>query len=371
MKRSSKKKKRNRSPKPQSKKSRAGLDRKAAQVSDQAKSGVEDSVKLFRRAHAVDEKADDVHHAIEGLHETIHEMHAPAAGRPGEPVIVTEEPASNGSPFTIVGVGASAGGFEAFSDFLTHFPKGTGMAMVLVQHLDPKYKSQLSELLGRSTRIPVLEARHDMEVQPEHIYVIPENTSITISGGRLKLAKRKDRETTHMPIDVFLRSLATEQRERAIGVVLSGTGSDGTIGLEAIKGEGGITFAQDEKSAKQYGMPGNAMNSGAVDFVMSPAEIARELARIARHPYLEKPKRQAKAAEDNASEKALENPQAMGRSSACCVPALAWISRFTSNPRSSAASSAAWCCTSSIRCPHTSKWRRPSRPNSTPCSTTC
>src|SRR5260370_23928704 len=165
--------------------------------------------------------------------------------------IVTEEKRRvRGNLFPIVGIGASAGGFEAFTQFLNALAPDTGMAFVLVQHLDPKHKSRLTELLGYSSKMPVLEAKDDMEVEPNHIYVIPENANMTVAEGRLRLSPRKKTEMPPMPIDVFFRSLGHDQQNRAIGVVLSGTGSDGTLGVEAIKGEGGIVFAQSERSAK-------------------------------------------------------------------------------------------------------------------------
>jgi len=184
-----------------------------------------------------------------------------------------------------VGVGASAGGFEAFTQLLARLPKNTGMAFVLVQHLDPKHESKLSELLARSSPLPLSEARDGMKVEPDHIYVMPQNVNLGITGRQLRLLPRKA-SVPHMPVDFFFRSLAENQQDRAIGIVLSGTGSDGTLGLQAIKGEGGITFAQDEKSAKYFGMPGSAMAAGCVDLALPPESMAHELGRIARHPYV-------------------------------------------------------------------------------------
>jgi two-component system, chemotaxis family, CheB/CheR fusion protein len=193
--------------------------------------------------------------------------------------------ARNG-PFPVVGIGASAGGLEAFTDLLKHLPPDTGMAFVLVQHLAPKHGSVLTELLSKASRIPVEEVRDGMTVKPDHVYVIPPNTNMAILRGVLHLMPRAETPGQHMPIDVFLRSLAEERKNRAIGVILSGTASDGTQGTKAIKAEGGITFAQDEKSAKYYDMPRNAIATGCVDFILSPKNIAKELARIGKHPYL-------------------------------------------------------------------------------------
>src|SRR5688572_10588239 len=157
------------------------------------------------------------------------------------------------------------------------------MAFVLIQHLDPKHDSQLPEVLSRTTTMPVVTITDGQRLEPDHVYVIPPNADIVIAGGVFALTPRTAGDR-HTPIDRFFRSLAQEQEGRAIGVVLSGTGSDGTLGLRAIKAEGGITFVQDEKSAKHSGMPQSA--AGVADFVLPPAAIARELARIGSHPYV-------------------------------------------------------------------------------------
>lgn len=188
-------------------------------------------------------------------------------------------------PF-IVGIGASAGGLEALTRLFSHLPPSTGLAFVLVQHLDPKHESFLPDLLARTTHMPVKQADDDVLVQPDRVYVMPPNTSVTIADGIVKVIPRNDAPGPRMPIDRLLRSLAESHTHRAIGVILSGTGSDGTIGLEAIKAEGGITFAQDQDSAKYDGMPGSAIARGCVDFILPPEGIALELVRIAQHPYV-------------------------------------------------------------------------------------
>ncbi|HYM09286.1 MAG TPA: chemotaxis protein CheB, partial [Bryobacterales bacterium] len=189
----------------------------------------------------------------------------------------------------VVGVGASAGGLEAFSQLLRHLPTDTGMAFVLVQHLDPKHESLLSELLSRTTRMPVTQVTDGIKVEPNRVYVIPPNAHMGIVKGVLRLKARSDLGH-YMPIDYFLLSLADDQGSRAIGVILSGTASDGTLGMKAIKAGGGITFAQDRESAKYDGMPRSAVAAGCVDFVLPPQGIARELASVASHPYLLHPR---------------------------------------------------------------------------------
>lgn len=201
---------------------------------------------------------------------------------------VKKEKAEKGKPrpsFPIAGVGASAGGLEAFTELLSHLPSDTGLGFVLVQHLDPLHESVLTQLLSKATSMPVREVTNNLRVEPNHVYVIPPNTDLGIEQGILKLRPRPQRRMPTRSIDSFFESLAQDQRELAIGVILSGTASDGTLGLEAIKAEGGITFAQDA-SARYDSMPRSAIAAGCVDFVLRPEDIAKELARIAKHPYV-------------------------------------------------------------------------------------
>ncbi|HXZ79609.1 MAG TPA: chemotaxis protein CheB [Terriglobales bacterium] len=199
---------------------------------------------------------------------------------------VAPDSATKPRQFPIVGIGASAGGLEAFSELLRHLPEKTGMAFVLVQHLDPTHGSVLQEILARTTKIPVTEVADGVAVEPDHIYVIPANTDMATTNGVLHLAVRRLTRGQHMPIDHFFHSLADDRGDQAIGVILSGTASDGTEGCTAIKAAGGITFAQDEKSAKYDSMPKSAIHAGCIDFVLPPKGIAQELARIGRHPYV-------------------------------------------------------------------------------------
>ena len=185
----------------------------------------------------------------------------------------------------VVGIGASAGGLEAFRQLLSHLPEKTGLAFVLIQHLDPAHQSQLTSLLSRVTHLPISEVTDGMAVEPDHVYVIPPNVLMAIKEGMLRLTRRAEAAVPPLPVDFFFRSLAIECQSHAIGVVLSGTGSDGSLGLTEIKAAGGITFAQDEDSAGYPMMPQSAVASGCVDFVLPPDRIARELAQIGQHPY--------------------------------------------------------------------------------------
>ncbi len=188
--------------------------------------------------------------------------------------------------FPIVGLGASAGGLEAVIQFLKRLPSDTGVAVVVIQHLNPKHESFTSEILGRATAMPVLEAQDGMRLQPDRVYVIPPKFYLSLSGGTLKLSPRTAILGLYLPINFFFSSMAEQLSDHAIGVVLSGTASDGTQGLTAIKAEGGISFAQEPQSAKYPGMPQSAILAGAVDFVLTPEGIADEISRIAHSSYL-------------------------------------------------------------------------------------
>jgi len=197
---------------------------------------------------------------------------------------VGSAPPESSSLRKIVGIGASAGGLEAFTDLLRSLPREGGIAYILVQHLDPTHPSLLSELLGRTTALPVQEIVHGLSVEPEHIYVIPPNCDLTLERGVLKLTPRRKNGGPARTIDRFLESLAADQKERAIGVILSGAGSDGAKGIAAIKAAGGVTFAQDQASSKYDSMPRSAIATGAIDFVLPPDKIAAEIGRLLATP---------------------------------------------------------------------------------------
>jgi two-component system, chemotaxis family, CheB/CheR fusion protein len=192
---------------------------------------------------------------------------------------------SESSRFPIVGVGASAGGLEAFTQLFKNLPADSGMAFVLIQHMAPTHESLLTELLCKTTPMSVKEVKNGMTVEPDNVYVIPPGNEMIISHGVLHLVPREKTRGQYMPVDSFLSSLAEDWGNGAIAIIMSGTGSDGSIGIRAVKGEGGIVVAQDE-TAKYDGMPKSAIDTGCVDFVLPPDKIAAELLRIRRHPYL-------------------------------------------------------------------------------------
>lgn len=215
---------------------------------------------------------------------------APNKKKPAAPKKNNEVPLPNApltksaNQFPVIGIGASAGGLEAFKKLLKAIPENSGMAFVLVQHLDPTHESLLPELLQKVTAIPVLEITDEIRVEPNHIYIIPSSKMLIVNDGKLELSPRpaKSKTERNLPIDLFFASLAEVHQSHAIGVVLSGTASDGTHGLRAIKDHGGITFAQDEASAAYDGMPNSAVNAGVVDFVLPPEQIPQKLLEITR-----------------------------------------------------------------------------------------
>lgn len=190
------------------------------------------------------------------------------------------------SVFPVVGIGASAGGLEAFTQLLDYLPIDTGMAFVLIQHMPPEQESALSVILSRVTQMPVHEVYDGITVEPNHVYVIPPNSSMVIVKGVLKLTPRPRSSRVFMSVDTFLLSLAEERGNKAIGVILSGGDSDGSNGIEAIKAAGGVTFAQCEGTAQVNSMPNTAIATGQVDFILPPEQIAQKLAELSRHPCI-------------------------------------------------------------------------------------
>ena len=189
------------------------------------------------------------------------------------------EPPATVQNFPVVGIGASAGGLDAFKRLLSAIHESSGMAYVLVQHLDPTHESILPEILQRVTKIPVHEITDDIHLAPDHIYIIPSNKILTSADGVLQLTPR-EKKILNRSIDIFFTSLADVHKEFAVGVVLSGTGSDGTLGLKAIKENGGISMVQDPVSAAYDSMPQSAVNAGVVDFILAPEKIPAQLLQI-------------------------------------------------------------------------------------------
>ena len=184
-------------------------------------------------------------------------------------------------PF-VVGIGASAGGLEAVAELLGALPAATGMAFILVQHLDPSHESLLAEILAKKTAIPVSVALAGEVVRPGHVYVIPADAILTVHDGHIELKRRTSTGERPSPVDVLFKSLAATYADHAIGVVLSGGDSDGSLGICEIKHAGGFTFAQRPELARFPNMPQHAIDTGCVDLVLRPNEIADELVRLSR-----------------------------------------------------------------------------------------
>ena len=179
--------------------------------------------------------------------------------------------------FPIVGIGASAGGFPAIKRFFSKVPQDTGMAFVVVQHLDPTHESTMADLMGRYTPIKVVQAKDGMKVEQDHVYIIPPNKDMGLMNGVIQLMEPSEPHGLRLPINYFLRYLADDQKENAIAIIFSGYGSDGTLGIKAIKAAGGMVMAQDPKTADSDSMPANAIQTGLVDFVLSPEDMPEKM----------------------------------------------------------------------------------------------
>ena len=205
---------------------------------------------------------------------------------------ITEKTASNGKSTPtqkksyIVGIGASAGGLEAINAFFESVPANSGLSFVLIQHLSPDYKSMMPELLAKHTTLNINKVTDAVTVEPNTIYTIPADKNISISGGKLYLEDRASPKTLNLPINIFFKCLAEDQKERAIGVVLSGTGSDATLGIESIKQYGGMVIAQDPDSAAFDSMPKSAIATGLVDFILPPSQMPESIVNYVKHPYV-------------------------------------------------------------------------------------
>ena len=190
---------------------------------------------------------------------------------------VLDEQLTTKKPFPIVGIGASAGGLEAYEQFFKNMPSDSGIAFVLIPHLDPGHSSMMPDLLKRFTHMKVVEAQDGMAVEPDHAYVIPPNKDMAIFNGVLQLTQPEKTRGLRMPIDFILRSLAEDQGDNAVCVILSGTGTDGSLGLRAVHGAGGITMVQDADTAKYEGMPRSALDTGLADYVLPVDKMPGQL----------------------------------------------------------------------------------------------
>ncbi|HEX7508449.1 MAG TPA: chemotaxis protein CheB, partial [Polyangia bacterium] len=210
-------------------------------------------------------------------------------------------PRDESGSFPIVGIGASAGGLEAIEQFLRRVPDGSGMAFVIVQHLDPTQKGMLVELLSRATSLDVVQVKDRLTIEPNRVYVIPPNQDMSILHGVLHLMAPSAPRGLRLPIDFFFRSLADDQRDRSVGVILSGMGSDGTLGVRAIKEHAGVVFVQTPASAKFDAMPRSAIDAGLADVVAPAEELAGKIAAYVAHAPIGKVGEQPLAGKDHSA----------------------------------------------------------------------
>jgi two-component system CheB/CheR fusion protein len=221
------------------------------------------------------------------------------------PASESQEPDASMNSFPIIGIGASAGGLQALEAFFDNMPSENGMAFVLVQHLDPNHESILADLLQRHTAMRVFQVSDGMPVQPNNVYVVPPNRNMALFHGTLLLTETDSQGGLRLPIDFLFRSLAEDRGQQAIGIIFSGTGSDGTLGLKAIRGEGGMAMVQDPESAKFDGMPRSAITTGRVDYILPPEEMPAQLLDYVQHLFTLRAARQ--------SPPPIEDPEALQR----------------------------------------------------------
>ena len=212
---------------------------------------------------------------------------APPAKKKSLKKVKQEKNSKEGIRFPIVGIGASAGGLETLNAFFSIMPPDSNMAFVVIQHLSPQHKSIMASLVDKHTRMPVQQIEDGTKIEPNHVYLNPPAKNVAIFNRRLHLLEPVKSSAINMPVDFFFRSLSEDQREKAIGIILSGTASDGTLGIKAIKGEGGMVMVQQPETAKYDGMPKSAIETGLVDFILPVEKMPETLIHYARHPFLE------------------------------------------------------------------------------------
>ena len=210
------------------------------------------------------------------------------------------KPISDTTRHAVVGLGASAGGLAAFESFFRAMPPDSGAAFVVIQHLDPTHQSLTAELLSKHARMPVVQVEHDTPAAPDRVYVIPPNRYLSIDNGTLRLTAPTEPRGMRMPVDLFLRSLARDQKERAVGIILSGTGTDGALGLKEIKAAGGMSMAQAPETAQYDGMPRSAILTAGVDHVLPVDRMPEMVLQYLRHAYVRRGTDAAPALADQA-----------------------------------------------------------------------
>jgi two-component system CheB/CheR fusion protein len=269
-----------------------GQEWEATRQGPQARPGIEEVTMPAKREEIRPKKGGSTTGATKGKKKKASAKKVPAKNesakksppplqKVGSATVPTEE-----RSFPIVGMGASAGGLEAFEQFFKNMPPDSGMAFILVPHLDPTHTSIMPDLLKKYTNMKVIQAEDGVKVQPDSVYIIPPNKDMAILNGTLQLMEPTEARDQRLPIDYFLRSLAKDQKEKAVSIILSGTGTDGTLGLRTIKGELGMAMVQNLDSAKYDGMPRSAIETGLVDYILPPEEMPNQLTRYAKRANL-------------------------------------------------------------------------------------
>ena len=243
--------------------------------------------------------------------------------------------ASSRADFPVVAIGASAGGLDACKKLLDALPAGNGMAFILVQHLDPSHDSMMVGLLAGHTSMPVSQATDGMAIERERVYVIPPGVYLSVDKGALRISRPQERHGARLPFDFLLNSLAREYGARAVCVILSGTGADGSVGLTAVKAKGGLVIAQELGEADYDGMPQSAIATGEVDLVLPAAKIAEALVSHEQGAALAPTPRKSRLAQ-------IRRRLCCQKSSISCGRKRFTISPITSTARSNAASSGGW-----------------------------
>src|SRR5438128_713473 len=213
---------------------------------------------------------------------------APAAEPAKMPSNTPDKPSSR-PQLVVVGMGASAGGLESFKKFFDAMPADSGLAFVLIQHLDPTHESMMVELLGTHTKMHISQVAKEAPFEPNHVYIAPAGKYVDVRNRVLYLTEPLERRGMRMPIDHFFRSLAEDLRERAICIILSGSGTEGTLGLRAVKEQGGMAMVQEPTTAAHDSMPRSAISTGLVDFVIPVENMPEVLSRYVKHPYIDGP----------------------------------------------------------------------------------
>ncbi len=206
-----------------------------------------------------------------------------------EKELFSENNSANNNSFPIVGIGASAGGMEAIETFFSAMPADSNMAFVIIQHLSPTHKSLMSSLLAKHTRMKVMEAQDGIKIEPGCVYINPPDRNMALINGTLCFMELPAARELRLSVDYFFRTLAEDREEKAICIILSGTGSDGTLGVKAVKEKGGLVIIQDPESAKYDGMPRSAISAGLADYILPPEKMPEQLMKYMQHPYIVQP----------------------------------------------------------------------------------